>query len=326
MGRLIEGVWRDEWYDTKSTGGKFVRKPTSFRDWVTADGESGFKAEPGRYHLYVSRACPWAHRTVILRTLKGLDDVISLSSVSSQMLENGWEFGGDGDADPLYGKDYLHQIYTLARSDYTGRVTVPVLFDRKTERIVSNESSEIIRMLNSAFDAYGNAELDFYPAELRDDIDRVNGLVYETVNNGVYKCGFATTQGAYEEAFDALFATLDELDRMLGRSRYLIGDRMTEADWRLFTTLVRFDAVYHGHFKANLRRISDYSNLGPYLRELYQVPGIRETVDIPYIKRHYYGSHRTVNPTGIVPKGPALDLEAPHDRDRLPAASLPLGA
>ncbi|MCV0397415.1 MAG: glutathione S-transferase family protein [Rhizobiaceae bacterium] len=325
MGKLIEGVWHDVWYDTKESGGRFQRKESSFRDWVTANGNPpegksrGFKAEPGRYHLYVSLACPWAHRTLILRKLKKLDDVISVSVVHHFMGKNGWTFLAEDGAtgDPVNGADFLHQVYTKADPSYTGRVTVPVLWDKKTETIVSNESAEIIRMLNAAFDEWGDASKDFYPADLRDEIDAVNATVYETVNNGVYKAGFATTQEAYEEAFDALFETLDWLEDRLSKQRYLVGDRQTEADWRLFTTLVRFDPVYFGHFKCNKRRIVDYPNLSNYLRDLYQVDGVAETVDFNHIKRHYYGSHETVNPTRIVPKGPEIDLDRPHDRDRL---------
>jgi putative glutathione S-transferase len=324
MGMLVDGKWHDVWYSTKETGGRFQRDASRFRNWVTPDGaagpsgEDGFKAEPGRYHLYVSYACPWAHRTLILRTLKKLEDVISFSVVHHFMGENGWTFlaedGATGDA--LYGSDFLHQIYTRANPAYSGRVTVPVLWDKQRQTIVSNESAEIIRMLNSAFDEWGDATRDFYPKPLRAGIDAVNELVYPAINNGVYRAGFATTQAAYEEAFDELFAALDEMELRLSRGRYLLGDRMTEADWRLFTTLVRFDPVYVGHFKCNLRRIADYPNLSNYLRDLYQTPGVAETVNMHHIKSHYYGSHATINPTRIVPKGPDLDYSAPHDRDR----------
>ena len=319
MGLLVEGQWRDEWYDTKSTGGRFVRKDAAFRNRLTADGSSGFKAEADRYHLYVSLACPWAHRTLIFRKLKRLEGVISLSVVDPLMAEQGWTFSkGPGCIpDDVNGAKYLHQIYTKAKSDYTGRVTVPVLWDKKTGTIVNNESSEIIRMFNAEFDAFGDASLDFYPEKLRGEIDTINARVYENVNNGVYKCGFATTQEAYEEAFVALFTTLDALEARLRRQRYLVGPGITEADWRLFTTLVRFDAVYVGHFKCNLRRIADYPSLSNYLRELYQFPGVAETVNLDHIKRHYYESHRTINPTGIVPMGPELDLRAPHNRESL---------
>jgi putative glutathione S-transferase len=318
MGLLIDGVWHDRWYDTGRTGGAFVREDSRFRDRVTADGASGFKAEPGRYHLYVSLACPWASRTLIVRALKKLEDAISLSIVDPHMGEEGWAFS-DGPGcipDTVNGFDFLHQVYTAAKPDYTGRVTVPVLWDKERRTIVNNESSEIVRMLNSEFDAFGDAALDFYPEPLRPEIDAVNATVYDHVNNGVYKAGFATTQAAYERAFDALFATLDALEARLARQRYLVGDRITEADWRLFTTLVRFDPVYHGHFKCNLRRLADYPNLWGYTRDLYQVPGVAATVNLDHIKRHYYGSHRTINPTGIVPKGPAIDFAAPHARDR----------
>ncbi|MEJ6782528.1 glutathione S-transferase family protein [Aminobacter sp. Piv2-1] len=325
MGLLVEGKWQDRWYDTKSTGGKFVRSHAQWRDWITVDGKPaprrtrGFKAEPGRYHLYVSLACPWAHRTLTFRALKGLEDIISVSVVHHYMGENGWTFLAEDGAtgDTLYGLDYLHQIYTMADPTYSGRVTVPVLWDKKEKTIVSNESSEIIRMLNSAFDAWGDASLDFYPEALRGEIDAINDFVYPSINNGVYRAGFATTQAAYEEAFNELFAALDALEDRLSRQRYLVGDRLTEADWRLFTTLVRFDPVYVGHFKCNLRRIADYPNLSNYLRELYQVPGVAETVDMLHIKAHYYGSHATINPTGIVPVGPELDLDAPHNRGTL---------
>lgn len=313
MGKLVEGVWRDEGYNTEKTNGRFVRWDSSFRDEVSADGESGFKAEAGRYHLYLSWACPWAHRTQIFRKLKKLEDVISISFVEPLMMERGWTFGPDGD--PLNGMDTLYQIYQKANPSYSGRVTVPVLWDKNTGTIVNNESSEIIRMLNSAFNAFGDETLDFYPADLREEIDGVNEDIYHRVNNGVYKTGFATTQQAYEEAFDALFDALDNLETRLTGQRYLVGDRMTEADWRLFTTLVRFDAVYVGHFKCNKRRIVDYPNLWGYLRELYQVPGIAETVGMEQIKTHYYASHRMINPTGVVPKGPDTDFMSRHGRE-----------
>lgn len=324
MGLLVDGNWADRWYDTESTGGKFVRSEAQWRDWVTVDGRPaegrtrGFKAEPGRYHLYVSLACPWAHRTLILRKLKRLEDVISVSVVHHYMGKDGWTFLAEDGAtgDQLYGLDFLHQIYTKADPHYSGRVTVPVLWDKQEQTIVSNESSEIIRMLNSAFDAWGDASLDFYPEPLRDEIDAINALVYPAINNGVYRAGFASEQKAYEEAFGELFAALDSIEERLASQRYLVGPEMTEADWRLFTTLVRFDPVYVGHFKCNLRRIADYPNLSNYLRDLYQVPGVSGTVDFHHIKSHYYGSHKTINPTGIVPVGPALDFDAPHDRDR----------
>ncbi|ESR23153.1 glutathione S-transferase family protein [Lutibaculum baratangense] len=326
MGLLVDGNWQDKWYDTDKTGGRFKREDSVFRNWVTADGSAGpsgtdgFAAEPGRYHLYVSYACPWAHRTLIVRKLKGLENVVSFSPVDWLMLDEGWVFD-DEHPDPLFGARRLYEIYLRAKPDYTGRVTVPTLWDKKRGTIVSNESSEIIRMLNTAFDAFAeNPALDLYPEHLRGRIDEVNERVYHSVNNGVYKAGFATEQEAYEEAFADLFATLEDLDRLLGQSRYLAGEQLTEADWRLFTTLVRFDPVYHGHFKCNLKRIADYPNLSGYLRELYQVPGIEETVRFDHIKGHYYASHRTINPTGIVPVGPQIDLHEPHGRERLKAA------
>jgi len=319
MGLLVEGKWQDKWYDTKSTGGRFVRRESQFREWVTADGSSGFKAEPGRYHLYVSLACPWAHRTLIFRKLKKLEGVISLSIVDPLMEENGWEFSDYESSieDSVNGSDYLHQIYTTAKPDYTGRVTVPVLWDKEKKTIVNNESSEIILMLNSEFDEFGNSTQDFYPPELRDEIDQINEAVYHNINNGVYKCGFATTQQAYEEAFNNLFSTLDQIENILSKKRYIVGDKLTLADWRLFTTLLRFDSVYYTHFKCNLRRIEEYPNLSNYLRELYQYPGVEETVNFKHIKEHYFKSHKTINPTGIVPSGPELDLSTPHNRSKL---------
>mgnify|MGYP000574979287 FL=1 len=328
MGLLIDGQWHDKWYDTKKTGGRFKRQESAFRNWVTADGsagpsgEGGFQAEAGRYHLYVSLACPWAHRTLIFRKLKGLEGLISLSVVHWHMGEEGWTFqeGPGVIPDSVNGAAKLHQVYTAAKADYTGRVTVPVLWDKQQGTIVSNESAEIIRMFNSAFDGLTGSTLDFYPEALRSEIDAINETVYHKVNNGVYKAGFATEQEPYEEAFDALFDTLDELEARLSRQRYLAGDRITEADWRLFTTLVRFDPVYHGHFKCNLRRLADYRNLWAYTRELYQVRGVAETVDLHHIKHHYYESHPTVNPSGIVPKGPAIDFTEAHGRAALKAA------
>ncbi|WP_194755825.1 glutathione S-transferase family protein [Aliidiomarina indica] len=321
MGLLVDGQWQDKWYDTSKSGGRFERSESQFRNWVTTKGEAGptgdggFEAESGRYHLFVSYACPWAHRTLIFRKLKGLEAHISYSAVAPKMLENGWEFGAGELADPLYDSDFMHQIYTRADSNYSGRVTVPVLWDKKRNTIVSNESADIIRMFNSAFDHIAGNHLDFYPEALRSDIDQINELVYDNVNNGVYKSGFATTQEAYEEAFDALFAALDELEQRLSKHRYLAGSQITEADWRLFTTLVRFDAVYVGHFKCNLKRIVDYPNLSGYVRELYQVAGVADTVRMDHIKTHYYVSHDMINPTGVVPKGPELDFLAPHNRD-----------
>lgn len=328
MGLLVDGQWHDEWYDTSKSGGKFVREDAQFRSWITPDGsagpsgEDGFKAESGRYHLYVSMACPWAHRTLIFRHLKGLDKHISVSAVHPDMLSNGWEFSGpelDSSTpvgDDLFGYDFLHQVYTRTQADYSGRVTVPVLWDKQRNTIVSNESAEIIRMFNSAFNELTGNTLDFYPKVLRTEIDAINERVYHTVNNGVYKSGFATTQAAYEEAFTALFDSLEWLDGLLGERRYLAGEQITEADWRLFTTLVRFDAVYVGHFKCNLKRIEDYPNLSEYLRELYQQPGVAATTDMTHIKRHYYYSHDTINPTRVVPKGPHLQLTRPHRRDQ----------
>lgn len=324
MGLLVDGKWVDQWYDTGKTGGKFERSEAPWRDFVTVDGSPapgrsrGFKAEPGRYHLYVSLACPWAHRTLIFRALKGLEEIISVSVVHHFMGKDGWTFKAEDGAtgDTLYGSDFLHEIYTRADPEFTGRVTVPVLWDKKLRTIVSNESSEIIRMLNSAFDAFGDASLDFYPRALRSEIDAINARVYPAINNGVYRAGFATTQAAYEEAFHALFSELDTIELTLAGQRYLVGEALTEADWRLFTTLVRFDPVYVGHFKCNLRRIADYPNLSNYLRDLYQVPGVAGTVDMLHIKSHYYASHDMINPTRIVPVGPALELDAPHDRDR----------
>ena len=325
MGLLVDGVWRDDSFDKgRHEGGRFNRPSTKFRNWITPDGspgpsgEGGFPAEAGRYHLYVSLACPWAHRTIIFRHLKRLENIVSMSVTSWHMGENGWTFdkkeGSSGDA--LNGAEKVSEIYVLANPQYTGRVSVPVLWDKKRKTIVSNESSEIIRMFNSAFDAQPSPQTDYYPLDLRSEIDAVNDLVYPNINNGVYRAGFATAQAAYEEAFRNVFSTLDELERRLSRQRYVAGARMTEADWRLFPTLIRFDAVYYSHFKCNLRRIGDYANLSNYLRDLYQVPGIDETVSIDHIKRHYYGSQPKVNPTGIVPLGPELDFTAPHDRDR----------
>jgi putative glutathione S-transferase len=320
MGRLVEGTWSTDWYDTAKTGGRFVRAASGFRNWVTPDGapgptgEGGFPAEAGRYHLYVSYACPWAHRTLVMRALKGLDPIISISVTDARMPdETGWSFTGTSGStgDTLNHKDYLWQIYTLAEPTYSGRVTVPVLWDRKRQTIVNNESSEIIRMLNSAFDGLTGNKDDYYPEPLRDEIDAINARVYDTVNNGVYKAGFATTQQAYEEAATTLFASLDWLEGLLSERRWLTGDRLTEADWRLFTTLVRFDAVYFGHFKCNLRRIADYRHLSRYLRELYWIPGVRETVHFDHIQTHYYWSHVSINPHRIVPIGPDLDFTRP---------------
>lgn len=322
MGLLVDGVWQDQWYDTSSTGGRFVRKASQFRNWITADGSpgptgiGGFTAESGRYHLYISLACPWAHRTIIFRALKGLEKIIPVSVVHWFMGEHGWTFapGGGVIADPLFNAQYLHEIYTRAEPKYTGRVTVPVLWDKQTQTIVNNESSEIIRMFNSAFDQVGAKPGDYYPEALRDEIESLNDRIYNTVNNGVYKCGFATTQAAYEEAIKPLFETLDFLEERLSKHCYLTGDQITEADWRLFTTLVRFDAVYVGHFKCNICRLVDYPNLWGYVRDLYQQPGVAETVNFAHIKKHYYQSHKTINPTGVVPIGPEIDFMEPHNR------------
>jgi len=315
MGLLIDGVWHDRWYDTEKSGGAFVRQESQFRDRITADGRSGFPAEAGRYHLIVSLACPWAHRTLIARRLKKLEEVISLAVVEPVMGSEGWVFAGEGE--PVTGVRRLYELYTLACPGYSGRVTVPLLWDRKTRTIINNESSEIMRFFNRAFDAFGDPDVDLCPPGLQPAIDEINAFVYERINNGVYRCGFATRQQAYEEACRRLFAALDQLEERLARQRYLVGSRPTEADWRLFTTLVRFDAVYYGHFKCNLRRIADYPALSGYLRELYQWPGVAETVDFTHIKQHYYRSHPAINPTGIVPLGPRLDLTAPHGREKL---------
>lgn len=325
MGLLVDGKWQNEWYDTKSTGGRFERKAPSFRNWITKDGSAGpsgiggFKAEPNRYHLYVSLACPWAHRTIIYRKLKGLEGMISMSIVNAFMGDEGWTFApGEGVvADPIHNAINVHEIYTAAQADYTGRVTVPILWDKKTNTIVSNESPEIIRMFNSAFDEVGALPGDFSPTELLTEIDELNEFIYPTINNGVYRAGFATTQEAYDEAVVEVFDALDTLEVRLENRRYLTGNTITEADWRLFTTLVRFDAVYVGHFKCNLRRIVDYPNIWGYVRDLYQVPGVADTVAMDYIKTHYYGSHETINPTRIIPMGPYIDFDSAHNRERL---------
>ncbi|CUH61838.1 glutathione S-transferase family protein [Thalassobacter stenotrophicus] len=329
MGQLVDGVWHDTWYDTKSTGGKFVRSTAGFRNWITADGsagptgEGGFKAEAGRYHLYVSLACPWAHRTLIFRKLKGLTDLIDISVVHPDMLSDGWTFETDDDGatgDTLYGLPFARDIYTRADPGVSGRVTVPILWDKQRQTIVSNESSEIIRMFNTAFNEITGNTLDFYPMALRSEIDQINERVYEPINNGVYKSGFATTQGAYDNAVTTLFAALDEMEALLGTRRYLAGDQITEADWRLFTTLVRFDPVYHLHFKCNHKRLVDYPNLWAYTRELYQVPGVAETVGMEHIVRHYHYSHDTINPNRILPINAQIDWMEPHGRDGLQAA------
>lgn len=324
MGLLVDGKWQDQWYDTKSSGGRFERKAPSFRNWITTDGSAGpsgiggFKGEANRYHLYVSLACPWAHRTVIYRKLKGLEGMISMSVVNAFMGDEGWTFTpGEGViADPIFNATNAHEIYTAAQADYTGRVTVPILWDKKTHTIVSNESPEIIRMFNSAFDKVGALPGDFSPPELLAEIEALNDFIYPTVNNGVYRAGFATTQEAYDEAVVEVFDALDIIEHRLTDRRYLTGSTITEADWRLFTTLVRFDAVYVGHFKCNLRRIVDYPNIWGYVRDLYQVPGIADTVAMDYIKAHYYGSHETINPTRVIPAGPVLDFTRAHNREQ----------
>ena len=317
MGLLVDGQWVDQWYDTKKTGGRFVRTQAQFRNWITADGsagptgQAGFKAEANRYHLYVSLACPWASRTLMIRTLKGLEDMISISVVHPLMLEHGWTFEeGEGViGDPIFQVRYLHQVYTAVEPDYTGRVTVPVLFDKKTKTIVNNESSEIIRMLNTAFDGLGAKSGNYVPDQWLEEIDVVNDFVYHRINNGVYKAGFATKQEVYEEEVTTLFAALDQMEERLAGQDYLVGNRLTEADIRLFTTLVRFDAVYFGHFKCNLKPLTAYPNLWAYTKRIYQLPGMAQTVNFYHIKRHYYGSHKTINPTGVIPIGPTLDWD-----------------
>jgi glutathionyl-hydroquinone reductase len=325
MGLLVDGTWHDVWYDTKASQGRFVRSESQFRNWITADGaagasgRAGFRAEPGRYHLYVAFACPWAHRTLIMRKLKGLETLISVSATSSYMGAEGWTFapGPETIADDVNHVQRVYELYTLADPQYSGRATVPILWDKQQRTIVSNESAEIVRMLNSAFDSVGANGNDYYPTALRAEIDEWNAFIYPNVNNGVYRAGFATTQEAYEEAATAVFAALDKLERQLSMHRYLTGSRLTEADIRLFTTLIRFDPVYHTHFKCNLRRVVDYPNLWGFVRDIYQMPGIASTVHIDFVKAHYYGSHANLNPSRIIPIGPALDYLAPHNRDRL---------
>ncbi len=322
MGMLVDGVWQDD--VSRTQNGQFIRPVTRFHNWVTPDGspgrpgEGGFAAAAGRYHLYVALSCPWAHRTIIFRKLKGLENVVSMSAVSPDMLKFGWTFNKDegSTGDDVNGKSKLSEVYLIADPHYSGRVSVPVLWDKQRKTIVNNELAEIIRMLNSAFDAFTNVHTDYYPEPLRTEIDRINDLVYANINNGVYRAGFATSQAAYEAAFRNVFDTLDEIEQMLSQHRYLAGNAITEADWRLFCTLIRFDAVYYSHFKCNWRHIYEYPNLSNYVRDLYQVPGVAETVSLQQIKRHYYGSQRQVNPTGIVPVGPQLDFAAPHDRAR----------
>lgn len=329
MGQLVDGVWHDVWYDTKSTGGAFKRDNAKFRNWITQDGsagpsgEDGFEAESGRYHLYVSYACPWAHRALVFRQLKDLTAHITVSAVHPDMLSDGWTFEKDdhgATGDDLYGHAFVRDIYLRANPTTTGRVTVPILWDKKRETIVSNESSEIIRMFNSAFDLITGNTDDYWPTHLRDDIEQVNARIYDTVNNGVYKSGFATTQRAYDAAVGPLFDSLDWLEDRLGQNRYLMGDQMTEADWRLWTTLIRFDMVYHQHFKCNRKRILDYPNLMGFTRELYQVPGVAETVNMDHIVRHYHYSHESINPNRIIPINPVIDFAAPHGRSGLKAA------
>ncbi|WP_454005079.1 glutathione S-transferase family protein [Alcaligenes sp. Marseille-Q7550] len=332
MGMLVDGIWNTEEPVTGKVSGEFKRVQSQFRDWITPDGQPGpqgrtaWPAQAGRYHLFVSLACPWAHRTLIMRELKGLQELVGVSIVNPVMGEQGWTFEPAAGVvpDPVMNAGFLHQLYRRARPDYTGRVTVPVLWDKQRGAIVNNESADIMRIFNSAFDKLGARELDMAPAELLEQIDAMNAQVYDAINNGVYKAGFATAQPAYETAVQALFSALDELESLLGRQRYLIGARLTEADWRLFTTLIRFDPVYVGHFKCNVRRLIDYPNLWGYMLELYQIPGVAGTVNLDHIKTHYYISHRHINPTGIVPAGPMLDLERPHGRGRLPARPGPL--
>ena len=321
MGLLQNGKWVDQWYDTEDSGGEFRRQDSRFRSWLTADGSAGpsggagFKAQQDRYHLYVSLACPWAHRTLIFRRLKGLEEYIDVTVVEPIMLDNGWEM-----TDPLSGLDFLYQLYLKADANYEGRVTVPVLWDKQTETIVSNESSEIIRMFNSAFNHLTGNTADYYPEELHEVIHALNDRIYDSINNGVYRAGFATTQAAYEQAYHQLFDALDWVEGLLSGQRYLAGEQLTEADWRLFTTLIRFDAVYFGHFKTNRQLLADFPAISAYVRELYQVPGVAETVNFHHIKTHYYASHRTINPTGVIPVGPDQDFMAPHDRDLFKAA------
>lgn len=333
MGLLIDGEWHEQWYDTKKSGGKFQRENAQFRHWLDTepssarhDDETVFPVAADRYHLYVSLACPWAHRTLIMRQLKGLTQLIGVTVVSPHMLQNGWQFDAyKGQSDPLYQADFLYQIYLRARADYTGRVTVPVLWDKQRHTIVNNESADIVRIFNSAFDELTGNTFDFYPVVLRNEIDELNRFIYERINNGVYKAGFATTQQAYEDAFDALFSALDALEIRLSRQRYLHGDWVTESDIRLFTTLVRFDAVYFGHFKCNYKRLADYRNLSGFVRDIYQLPGVAQTVDLEHIKQHYYYSHDMINPSRIVPKGPTLDFSAEHRRMLLaPEGGLPV--
>jgi len=315
MGLLVDGEWHDQWYDTDKTGGRFIRSDSQYSNWITPDGsagptgEGGFKAEPNRYHLYISYACPWASRAMIMRSLKGLEDIISVSVVNPLMAEHGWTFDPAPGVveDPVMDADYLHQIYTKNDPDYSGRVTVPVLWDLKQDKIVNNESADIMRMFNSAFEGLGSSDYDYVPDEFSDAIDEVNEEIYDAVNNGVYKTGFASEQEVYEEEVTKVFDELDKIDDHLETNEFLVGDQVTEADWRLFTTLVRFDSVYYGHFKCNIKRLVDYDNLWRYTRELYNWPGVKKTVNFDHIQEHYYRSHETINPNGIVPKGPDID-------------------
>jgi len=322
MGRLENGVWIDQWHNTKETKGRYVRKPSIFRNWITADGEAGptgkggFLAEKDRYHLYISWACPWAHRTLIFRAIKGLENMVSISVVNAIMRSKGWTFdnGYGVIPDNINHSKYLYEVYLKEDNSYSGRVTVPLLWDKKTSRIVNNESADIIRMFNSAFDNIGAKEGDYYPDNLTDKIDNMNDFIYQNINNGVYRSGFATTQDAYDEAIETLFSGLDKLDHILSKQRYLIGNIITEADWRLLPTLLRFDSVYHGHFKCNKRKLKEYDNLFNYAKELYQFPGISDTYDDKYSKEHYYGSHETINPSGVIAHGPEFEFDQPHNR------------
>ncbi|MAM70118.1 MAG: glutathione-dependent reductase [Gammaproteobacteria bacterium] len=320
MGLLVKGEWSTDWYDTDSSGGEFIRTDAQFRNSI---GDENYPAEAGRYHLFVSLACPWAHRTLIFRKLKKLEDIIGVTTVVPEMLEHGWVLSDEEslahgyEACPIEGIKYMYEVYTTCQSDYSGRVTVPTLWDKKTNTIVSNESSEIIRMLNTAFNELTGDDKDYYPQDLRQEIDEVNELVYHNINNGVYKCGFATKQDVYEKHYHNLFEAMDKVEEILGRQRYLAGSQLTEADWRLFTTLIRFDPVYYGHFKTNKRRIEDYPNISNYVRELYQVPGVSDTVSFRHIKVHYYYSHDMINPTQVVPAGPDIDYNRPHNREEL---------
>lgn len=315
MGLIVDGQWVDKWYDTKNSDGKFVRQDSAYRGTINNKAGNLYQVEAGRYHLYVSLACPWAHRTLIFRQLKGLEDIISVSVVEPEMLDKGWSFSEKGD--DLYQLKQMFEIYLKGDQNYQGRVTVPVLWDKKTATIVNNESSDIIRIFNSAFNELTGNDDDYYPTQLQVEIDRVNQLIYDDINNGVYKAGFATSQSVYQTACQSLFNRLDWLEQRLAKQRYLVGDKITEADWRLFTTLIRFDAVYHGHFKCNRQTLASFTHISGYLRELYQVQGIAQTVNFEHIKTHYYFSHEMINPTRIVPIGPLLDFNSPHHREVL---------